>query len=368
MIRFLLTSFFLLFGYVSIYGQDLDSLIIDTTLTDIELEFQDSITTLNQQNELLSNSRKSYNNGLILFNDGNFSAATVQFTDAIDIDSSFSQAYFYRGKCYQELDMDSAISDYRMAFYLDSTNLLPLYNLAKVQSASDFNEAINTYHSIISFSNLEFRAYYEIGVLLYLQDDIQGAIQAFTNSINTNKDPRTFNDRASCYRIMNKDDLAVNDYISAIDLNPGLAFVYNNLASLYRKQGEFEKALDYYSFAINKDKDYVLAYNNRGGLYLDLGDMQNALKDINQAISIDDHYAPAYNNKGVLLHSQKKYTKALSCFDKAITLDDDYAKAYLNRGITRQMTRDEDGACNDWMKSKQLGISVANKYLGNDCN
>ena len=265
MIRCLLTSFLVLFGYVSVYGQDLDSLIIDTALTDIELNFQDSITTLNQQNQLFSNSRKSYNNGLILFNDGNFSAATVQFTDAIDIDSSFSQAYFYRGKCYHELDLDSAISDYKKAFYLDSTNLLPLYNLAKFQSASDFNEALNTYHSIISFSNLEFKAYYEIGVLRYLQEDIQGAIQAFTNSIGIKKDPRTFNDRASCYRIINEDNFAVNDYLSAIDLNPDLAFIYNNLASLYRKQGEYEKALDYYSFALNKDNNYVLAYNNRGG-------------------------------------------------------------------------------------------------------
>ena len=43
------------------------------------------------------------------------------------------------------------------------------------------------------------------------------------------------------------------------------------------------------------------------------------------------------------------------------------AKAYLNRGITRQITRDEDGACNDWIKAKELGIKMANKYIGNDC-
>ena len=54
-------------------------------------------------------------------------------------------------------------------------------------------------------------------------------------------------------------------------------------------------------------------------------------------------------------------------FDKSIMLDLKYAKAYLNRGITRQMTRDEDGACGDWLKAKELGIKLANKYLGNDC-
>jgi len=48
-------------------------------------------------------------------------------------------------------------------------------------------------------------------------------------------------------------------------------------------------------------------------------------------------------------------------------LDNKYAKAYLNRGITKQMTRDEGGACSDWKKAKKLGIMMAKKYLANDC-
>ena len=127
-------------------------------------------------------------------------------------------------------------------------------------------------------------------------------------------------------------------------------------------------ALNYYSLAISKDTNYVLAYNNRGSLYLDLNDIGNALYDINKAISIDSDYAPAYNNKGVAYHKQKKYTEALAYFDKAILLNNDYAKAHLNRGITRQIIRDEDGACNDWIRAKELGIDIADKYFGNDCN
>ena len=68
-----------------------------------------------------------------------------------------------------------------------------------------------------------------------------------------------------------------------------------------------------------------------------------------------------------MYYQNKKHTKALADFDIAIKLNSNYAKAYLNRGITRQMTRNEDGACNDWSKAKELGIKMANKYLGNDC-
>ena len=51
----------------------------------------------------------------------------------------------------------------------------------------------------------------------------------------------------------------------------------------------------------------------------------------------------------------------------AISLDENYAKAYLNRGISKQMKRDEDGACADWQKAFDLGIELAKKYLMNDC-
>lgn len=364
----ILLIFLLLLATYSTYSQTVDSISVDTFLTDVELNFQDSIASLNQQNKMFSDSRMAYNYGLELFNRGDFREASISFTNAINIDPSFSQAYLYRGRCYEYSSDSLAILDYNIAFSLDSTNFAPLYGLANIQANIDVNTALNTYKYIVYSSDSEYRAYYEIGILLYIQEDIEGAIEYFTKSINIKKDARSFNDRASCYRLLDNDELAIKDYITAIALDSDLAFIYNNLASTYRNQGDSVKALSYYSLAINKDTNYVLAYNNRGSLYIDLNNFENALNDIDKAISIDNDYAPAYNNKGVIYHMQKKYTEALFYFDKAILLDNNYAKAYLNRGITRQMKRDEDGACNDWIKAKELGIKLANKYLDNDCN
>ena len=351
-----------------LFCQSLDSTIIDTTITQFELSFKDSIILLNKQNEIYSSSRKAYNYGLDLYNNKRFDDATVFFTNAINIDSSFSEAFFYRGMCNEGHNDTLAIKDYYVAFSLDSTNFSSIYRVASIQSKTDFNKAIKTYDFIISIKNDEPKAYYEIGVLSFLKDDIDKAIKSFTHSIQLNKDPRTYNDRASCYRYLDKDKQAIDDYLVAIDLNPDLAFIYNNLASTYRKVGDTANALYYYNLAIDKDKNYLLAYNNRGSLYLDLNDFQKAVNDIDVALSLDDNYAPAYNNKGVLFHKRKQYFEALSNFDKAISLKNDYGKAYLNRGVTRQMIRDEDGACNDWQKAKDLGMDVAKQYLKSDCN
>ena len=371
---FLFFILFFTFGFV--FSQDLDSiqldtniLQVDTNLVNYEVIFEDSIIALNEQNKIFSRSRKAYNQGLALFKSNNFVEAKEFFTNAINLDSNFVEAWHYRGKSLAELDSNIlAETNFLNSFRLDSSNFEPIYDLAKIQAINSRDLAINTYNFIIDSSNEEFKAYYEIGVLFYLENDIQQAINSFTSSINLNKDARTFNDRASCYRVLGDNELAIKDYITAIALNSELAFIYNNLASTYRKIGDTTKALSYYTLALSKDSNYVLAYNNRGGLYIDENNIEAALYDINKAISIDANYSPAYNNKGVIYHQKKKYEEALSYFNQAILLNSNYAKALLNRGITKQMLRDEDGACNDWIKAKELGINVANKYLVNDCN
>ena len=350
------------------FSQNIEGVTIDTSLTDLEIDFQDSVALINKHNEMIFHSRKKYNYGLDQFNNNNLKDAIISFTNSIVIDSTFSKAYLYRGRCYDSFDDSLALLDYDLAFSFDSTDFSPLYDIAKIQSVYDINEAINTYNLIISLSNQESKAYYEIGVLFYLQEDIQRAVDCFTSSIVLKQDARALNDRASCYRSLDNNELAIKDYILAISLDSTLAFVYNNLASIYRHQGDSDNALNYYTLAITQDPYYALAYNNRGSLYIDLNDIEKALNDIEKAILIQKDYSVAYNNKAVIYHKKKRYDKAITYFDIAISLDSDYAKAFLNRGITRQIIRDEEGACSDWMKARELGINIANDYFQNDCN
>ena len=368
--------FICFFAFISTYPQDLDTtqidtntIQIDTNIINYEVIFEDSIIALNAKNEAFAQSRSAYNQGLVLFKNKKFVDSKEYFTRALEIDSSFAEAWYYRGRSLIELDSSIlAEINFINSFRLDSTNLAPLYEIARLQSVNRIDSAISIYNFIIDSRSGEYKAYYEVGVLFYLQDNIDAAIQSFTSSINLNKDARTFNDRGSCYRVLGDNRLAIKDYITAIALNSELPFIYNNLASAYRKDGDTIEALNYYTLAISKDSNYVLAYNNRGSLYLERNNIKDALYDINKAISIDNTYSPAFNNKGVIYHEQKKYLEALSYFDKALSLNSNYAKALLNRGITRQMLRDEDGACDDWTKAKELGVNVANKYLVNDCN
>ena len=361
--KIFLLYLFVFFLSFSVFSQTNDS----TQLNTIESQFSDSIALINEQNEHLKASRDAYNAGLLLLEAENYIDAVNYFTNAITIDSIFSKAYLSRAKCYEGSDYELASADYLKAFELDSSDLSPLYSLAALQFQLDKELAKQTYATIISLNDAEYKAFSQLGVIAFLAQDYQESEQLFTQSLAINTNPYTLNDRGSCYRKLEQFDIAIQDYLAAIALNTDLAFVYSNLASIYAKRGDTEKALNYYDLAIKKDENYALAYNNKASLLLENKEYEKANSSIEKALVANAKYAPAFNNKGVLNHQYKKYTEAITDFDKAILLDNNYAKAYLNRGISKQMTRDEDGACSDWSKAKELGIMMAEKYLDNDC-
>ena len=363
MYKLFFINFFMFLLCINVYSQTLDTIRLNT----LEQQFIDSISFLNEQNEQLRVSRDAYNTGLLLSENEKCIDAINYFTNAIIIDSVFVAAYLRRAKCYQGLNDALAIADYNTAFSLDSTNLDPLYSVAALQLKLDKELAKKTYQAILACNQMEYQAYSQLGVIAFLAKDFQEAEHLFTESLAINKNAYTFNDRGSCYRKLEKFDVAIQDYLAAIALNNNLAFVYNNLASVYAKQGKIEKALSYYDLAISKDVNYALAYNNKASLLLENKEYDKANLAIEKALISNSEYAPAYNNKGVIHHQFKKYNDAIAEFDKAIRLDMNYAKAYLNRGISKQMVRDEDGACSDWNKAKELGIITAKKYLANDC-
>ena len=353
---------------VFLFSKSVNSQTSDSTkINFFEQQFGDSIAQINERNVHLKASRDAYNEGLVLLINKNYNEAIFCFSKAIVIDSIFLQAYLSRAKCYDKLDNDLAIADYLKTFELDSTNLSPLFEIASLYLKTDKALAEEMYTTILSLKGDEFKALNQLGIIAFTDGKYENAEQLFTQSLVININAYTLNDRGSCYRKLDKLDLAISDYLAAIDLNTNLAFIYSNLASIYSKQGNSDKAFRYYDLAISKDANYALAYNNKASLFLDENKFEKAKIEIDKALEADAEYAPAYNNKGVINHKMKKYKEAIAAFDKAIQIDVDYAKAYLNRGISKQMIRDEDGACLDWKKANELGIMLAKKYLINDC-
>ena len=63
----LVLTFLLMIVIKCVFSQNPDIIPLDTTLTDTEISFQDSINILNKHNNMLIASRNAYNDGLVFF-------------------------------------------------------------------------------------------------------------------------------------------------------------------------------------------------------------------------------------------------------------------------------------------------------------
>jgi len=109
--------------------------------------------------------------------------------------------------------------------------------------------------------------------------------------------------------------------------------------------------------AIELNPDDALSYAKRGVVRTLFNDHQGALDDYNKAIALAPDLADAYVGRGVINAAfLENYEEALLDLNKAIELDPEHQRAYFNRGLIRLKQYDIEGACEDWIKSFDLGF------------
>jgi tetratricopeptide (TPR) repeat protein len=144
--------------------------------------------------------------------------------------------------------------------------------------------------------------------------------------------------------------------------------VYYNRANAKRRAKEYNGAIEDYNTAIRLDPRNPLGYFNRGLTKAALEQHEEAIKDIDRAISIDPRNHLFYNGKGVSLISLKKYNEAIENFNTSVTLNPDFGQAYFNRAYAKLFgMNDGAGACKDWEIAAARGYKAAAKYLTEHC-
>ena len=96
----------------------------DSLLTTQEISFRDSIAAINQSNENLQLVQQTYNKATDFFANQQYAQAITAYTDVLNIDSVYINAFYNRGICYKELNrFEEAIADMDKVFILDSSNV-----------------------------------------------------------------------------------------------------------------------------------------------------------------------------------------------------------------------------------------------------
>jgi tetratricopeptide (TPR) repeat protein len=97
-------------------------------------------------------------------------------------------------------------------------------------------------------------------------------------------------------------ELAIKDYLKAMELGEDQSSCYNDIAIEYCDLGDNEKAIEYYSQAIEVDNNYAAAYTNRAIAYEFIGEYEKAFIDHNKAVSLDSNSYYAFERRATFYY------------------------------------------------------------------
>lgn len=250
--------------------------------------------------------------------------AVQQFTKAIELDSNFSAAYYYRGVAEFKLGhYETAIEDFDKVNELDTT--------------------VEVIHAYKGF------AYRQLG-------DSEKSLASFSIYMNSQDDLSALD-----YRLIGKAkmevgdvDGAIKDFEAALDKNAGESQHYYLYLALYTNR-EYKEALAQINLAINENKNFYGYYLNRGNTKLLLGDFNEALTDYDYALFLEPSVPDSYFLRGQVLDTLQKHELAIVDFTKAIDLNPKDGTYFSKRGNARYAMGNRNAACLDWTIAGNLG-------------
>lgn len=159
---------------------------------------------------------------------------------------------------------------------------------------------------------------------------------------------------------------AVEDFTTAIRLDPYYTEAYFNRGFDRRETGDLQGAIDDYDKTIHLNPGHYKAYYNRGNIYSDRGDLGRAIQDYSESITRNGSYFWTYYNRAMCRFHQKDYRGAASDFSVFIENTPAHSDAFYNRGLCREMLGDIQGALLDYGKAVDINPGNAQAKAGQE--
>lgn len=273
-----------------------------------------------------------------------YGKAIELYKDASDTAPGFTALYCVLGDLYLSTGrFDEAITEYKMAIWLDSFNIAAHRHLCRAyEEQGDYNMAIEVYNKLIAMAPNIPDLYSNLANIYYIKGEFDLAISNYQTAITLNPNPSWTSVIAQTMGFVYQEnksdpDAAISAYQTAYVLTPDDIDIYVNLGSAFYDKEDYNNALSIYRQALEFQPYNAKIHCNLGFLYWGKGDTEEAIKSYELAIKYNDAYDIAYNNLGVIyLDDLGMVNKAIELFKKAVDVNPNYALAHFNlaRSIT----------------------------------
>lgn len=248
-------------------------------------DFSEKISLLTEVIKLEPKNLDAYfQRGLAKNNSGDFYGAIVDYSKII-AEQPDADTYYNRGNSrYSVKDYTEAKEDYAKAYILDNNFIDALYSLACVRlDLEEYDKAISDFDKVIK---------------------------------KVPAQPKTYVLRATAYKAIENYQKALNDYTTAILIEP-IQENYYERGVFFMDLTRYQEAQSDLTKTILLDKNNAFAFFYRGAANLFLGKDMDAVNDLEQVVKFDANDFDAHLGLAIAHLKLNDNTKAKQHFDKA---------------------------------------------------
>jgi tetratricopeptide (TPR) repeat protein len=150
------------------------------------------------------------------------------------------------------------------------------------------------------------------------------ALEEFKTAVRLNPDnPLSRYNLGTAYDSVGLTDAAIEQFLAAIKLKEDYADAHDNLGLSYGKKGLFDKAIEEFKLALRLTPDYASTHSNLALAYRLKGSLGEAVAEYQIALKLQPGNADAHNNLGVVYWQMHQPDKAIEEVRAAVRLAPD---------------------------------------------
>lgn len=240
------------------------------------------------------------NSGNKCYENENFNEAIAFHDKAIELEPTFSDAYFYKGNA--------------------------------LHSLKQYEDAINCYDKSIKYDSTDYEAYANKGSSYNSLGKYEEALVCYERALNLKPDyALAISSKANTLNSIGNYNEALVYYDKVIEIDQNNSLAYFNKGVTLHKLGKFEEEISCYEVTLKLDPGNMDAYYYKANVLCVLKRYEEAVECFNECIKLDPNNSEIYNCKGEALNCIEKFVEALACFNKAIELNPGQNEFYKNK-------------------------------------
>lgn len=288
---------------------------------------------------------------------GKWDAAILEGDLAIQTDPTLASAYVGRGAAWAgKGNYARAEADYDEAIRLGEDS-------ARVGRARIYyqhgkpREAVADLNVIVALHPDDPKSLFQRGTILLQLDDLDGAIADLSRVIELRPTADAHANRGAAWAAKNEAHKAIEDFSTAVRLDPSIPSNYQNRARLLVQLNQYPQAIADLNKFISIVPDDPSAFISRGMARHFSGEHDDAIADFNTAIKLAPKESYAYVCRGSVWNQKQDFDRAIADFNRAIELNPNTAEAYSYRGVAWHQQNNAKNALSDFNAAVSLDPS-----------